>query len=83
MAASAGDKNLVNLYFQVKSNKNVEINVRFREHSALHQLQRLKVYNILLSAMSVFTTSRQSPLSITFIYKVHGCEKSNIIPFIS
>ena len=26
-------------YFQVKSNKNVEISVRCREHSALHQLQ--------------------------------------------
>ena len=26
--------------------------LRFREHSALHQLQRLKVYNIMLSAMS-------------------------------
>ena len=57
------------------------INVRFREHSALHRLQRLKVYNIMLSTISLFTTSRQSPLSITIIYKVHSCEKSNIIPF--
>ena len=53
----------------------------FREHSALPQLQRFKVCNIMALAMSLFTTSRQSPLSIKVIYKVHSCEKSNIIPF--
>ena len=53
----------------------------FREHSSFPQLQRLKVYNIMLLAISLLTTSRQRPLSIKIICKVHSCEKSNIIPF--
>ena len=35
----------------------------------------------MLLAISLFATSRRSPLSIKIIYKVHSCEKSNIIPF--
>ena len=49
--------------------------------SSLRQLQRLRVYNIVLLEISLFTINRQSPLSIKSIYKVHSCEKSNIIPF--
>ena len=55
------------------------------ENSTFHfifpQLQRLRDYNIMLLAISLFTTSKESPLSIKNIYKVHSCEKSNIIPF--
>ena len=54
----------------------------FREHNPLPQLQRLKAYDIMLLTISLFTTSRQSPLSVNIIYKVHSCEKSNIIPLI-
>ena len=76
------NKNLSNLYFQVKSNKSVKIKVKqFRKQSSLPQLQRFRVYNIMLLAISLFKTSRQRPLSIKIIYKVHSCEKSNIIPF--
>ena len=39
------------------------------------------LYNIMLLVISLFTTSRQSPLTIKIICKVHSCEKSNIIPF--
>ena len=50
-----------------------------REHNSLPQLQRLKAYDIMILAISLFTTS---PLSIKIIYEVHSCEKSNIIPLI-
>ena len=70
-------------YFQVKSNKNVKINVKYFRSTVpfLSYLAWLRVHNIMLSAISLFTTSRQSPSSIKIIYKVHSCEKSNMIPF--
>ena len=67
------NKNLANLYFQVKSNKSVKINVvLFGEHSSLPHLQRLTVQNIMLLAISLLTTSRQGPLLIKTICKVYS-----------
>ena len=51
---------------------------QFRDHGNLRLLTHV---NIMLSAISLFMTSRQSPLSIKIIYKVQSCEKSNIIQF--